>query len=361
MDFGLTLLGIAYIIAFVIPGLIFKRFYYQGKFSKQFFEGLFVDRLLTNILWGLVIQLLTIVSYCLFFGITSKDLYHEINSIYNNYTQQRIPEFKFSYIQHMMRYLFAATLSAAALGIGLHLLVRFMKIDIRFSIFRFSNQWHYYFTGESLWFKEFRNNAVRKNIKILSTEVDVVVKDNDGRTNMFSGTLRQYTLSKSGELETIYLTDAKRFSTKTNPGALKTIPGDCFVIPYSNVLNLNLRYNAATKDRSTRRLLKSLFIGMVLSTTILSFFVAIIYPWFVAPGFGRKLASCVVLTVAWFNMMNVVLSWSATDNKDAPLKSRSAKIFSLLFAISLALWGLVIAKTITWDQLYGFIKIWERW
>lgn len=358
MDFGLTLFGVMYVITFIIPGLIFKRFYYQGKFSKQFFEGLFTDRLLTYILWGITIQLITIICYCLFFDIKSKDIYSEINKFYTSYSQEKIPEFKFSYIQHMLRYLFATTISAIALGMGLHLLVRFMKIDVKFSIFRFSNNWHYYFTGESLEFKDFKKVTLLENIKVLSTEMDIVVKSDDGRSNMFSGTFTQYTLSRTGELETIYLTKTKRFSNSKSPGYLKPIPGDCFIIPYRNILNMNVRYNIAFKANTTRGIIKKLISGFIQALTILSVFFAIIYPWFVAPGFWSKLFSCIILCSGWFNLMNVVLSITA-DRNDAPLKTAFAKLFSFIVAVFLVLWGLVITDTLTWGKIFEYAQFWN--
>lgn len=355
MDFSLTLFGVMYVVTFIIPGLIFKRFFYQGKFSKQFFEGLFTDRLLTYILWGIAIQLITIICYCLFFDIKARDLYTEAANFYNSFSKEKIPEFKFSYIQHMLRYLLATTICAIALGVGLNLLVRILKIDIRFSIFRFSNIWHYYFTGESLNFKEFKKATLLQNIKVLSTEVDIVVKSDDGRSNMFSGTLTQYTLSRVGELQTIYLTKAKRFSTSTTPGSLKSIPGDCFIIPYSNILNMNIRYNITPNPN--RKILKNILIGAILSTTILLVFFVIIYPWFVAPTFWRKFFSCLVLIIGWFNLMSVALS--IADKNNTIFKNLGVNILSFILAGGFAAWGFVIAQKITWTDIFEYLIFWN--
>ncbi len=357
MDFGLTLFGVMCVVTFILPGLLFKRFYYQGKFSKQFFEGLFTDRLLTYILWGITIQLITVISYCLFYKIKAKDVYYEINTFYTYYSKDKIPEFKFSYIQHMLRYMVATTISAIALGFGLHLFVRLLQIDIKTSVFRFSNSWHYYFTGESLEFREFQNASTYQNGKVLSTEVDVVVKSDDGRSNMFVGTLTQYTLSKTGELQTIYLTQAKRFSTSTTPGYLKTIPGDCFIIPYSNVLNINVRYNKTINPN--RRILKRIILGSITGIITLSVFFAIIYPWFVAPTFWKKLFSCIVLCSAWFNAMSVMLSITVSDQKDAPIKSVVGRLITVFIVIILILWSLVIAQKTSWIEIYEYLKFWN--
>ncbi|WP_293916602.1 MULTISPECIES: hypothetical protein [unclassified Sphingobacterium] len=359
MDFGLTFFGIAYVVAIVIPGLIFKRFYFQGKFSKQFFDGLFVDRLLTNILWGLFIQLITIFSYCWFFDVKSTELYTEINSLYTDYNQQKIPEFKFEYILHSLRYLMATIITAIASGWGLHLLVRFLKFDILFSIFRFSNQWHYYFSGEALRFKEFKKFSNGNTNKVISTEVDVVVKESDGITNMFTGFLTQYTLCRTGELETIYLTDTKRFVKRDdNRFHSKVIPGDCFVIPYNNVLNLNVRYNVVNNHNPTTGIIKKVISMVILLLTILAVFFVIIYPWFVAPGFWRKLISCCVLLVSWISLMNFVLSVVGNDRDESNLKTPLAKIFVFFIAVFFGMWGFVIAKTTTWIAIYEYFKFW---
>ncbi|GEM67609.1 hypothetical protein SMI01S_12150 [Sphingobacterium mizutaii NBRC 14946 = DSM 11724] len=358
MDFGLTLFGVMCVITLILPGLLFKRFYYQGKFSKQFYEGLFTDRLLTYILWGLTIQLITIVSYCWFFEIKAKDIYEEINTFYNNFSNEKIPEFKFSYIRHMLLYLFATTLTALALGLGLHLLVRFLKIDIKTSVFRFSNNWHYYFSGESLDFREFKNALQFQNIKVISTEVDIVVKNDDGRSNMFSGTLTQYSLARNGDLQTIYITQAKRFSKSTPSGYLKPIPGDCFIIPYNNILNINVRYNIAINPN--KRIIKIILLGTFTALTILSVFFAIIYPWFVAPTFWKKLISCVVFLISWFNAMGIMLSITANDRKDAPIKNWIGITAALIFVIFLVLLGLVIIGKTNWTDIFETMKLWNH-
>src|SRR5690606_17668748 len=115
---------------------------------------------------------------------------------------------------------------AAVLGFFLFKVIRILSLDLKFPAFRFLNQWHYYFKGEILRTPEFKMTG---RGKVLSTEVDLMLKDNNGKSNLFSGLLTQYTLNTKNELDTIYLTGASRFSQSQN--GMKHIPGDIFIIP----------------------------------------------------------------------------------------------------------------------------------
>lgn len=360
MDFGLTFFGLAYLIAIVIPGLLFKRFYFQGKFSKQFFDGLFVDRLLTNVFWGIVIQLITVFSYFWFFNIRLGDLINDINTYYKEFdTKKNIPLIEPKYIAHFLRYFGANIITAISLGCCCHLFVRFFRLDIMLSIFRFSNQWHYYFSGEALRFKEFRNRLKNKNNKVISTEVDVVVKESDGITNMFTGFLTQYTLCKTGELETIYITDTKRFVKKDDTFKSKVIPGDCFIIPYNNILNLNVRYNITINPKSTRKIILKLLTRVLLVIALLSVFFAIIFPFFVAPGFWRKLFSSIILVSAWISLMNIALSLISENKNEVNLRTPLSIIIVAITTILLILWGLVVAQVLTWEKILHSMIFWS--
>ena len=57
----LALSSIFLIVVVLFPGLIFRRFYYSGKFTKQFLKGEWSERIVTSIFWGIFSQLITLL------------------------------------------------------------------------------------------------------------------------------------------------------------------------------------------------------------------------------------------------------------------------------------------------------------
>lgn len=222
MEAGVTISSIVLIVILIVPGVFFKRFYFQGEFTKQFGAGLFADRLITSVFWGLIVQIITFIVFSQSFNLTYDTLKEPVNKVYIQLSTNNIPDLTTQNLWYILGYLLMSILISAFLGHFLHKVVRIFKIDVRFRVFRFSNQWNYYFRGDILASDDFKK--LRKG-KVLSTLVDVVVDTGDGKPKMISGFLSQYNISKNGELETIYLTDAKRFSHTTNK--FKDVLGDC--------------------------------------------------------------------------------------------------------------------------------------
>ena len=124
---------------------------------------------------------------------------------------------------------------SALLGAFSYKVVRLFRLDISIPFLKFSNYWHYYFKGEFLKFKEFNST---KN-KVAFVYADILADKGDGKSVLYNGLVSQYELNKhdSCQLDTIHL---------TNPGVYKgkvssEIKSDCLIIPYSRVLNINLR------------------------------------------------------------------------------------------------------------------------
>jgi hypothetical protein len=193
---------------------------------------------------------------------------------------------------------------------------------LRLPAFRFANQWHYYyFKGEILKTSDFKN---ANRGKVISTEVDVMIKDNDGKSNLFSGLLTQYTLNATNELQTIYLTGATRYSQRAN--AVKTIPGDIFIIPYQTIQNLNIRYNFSTSPpKETLR-----YVAIVLSALIS--FTCILLPLGNRSGSLEKIIGTFLMFISWLILTSFVMSLFKPLNGAQPLTKR-AKVTLLAFLI----------------------------
>lgn len=166
----------------------------------------------------------------------------------------------------------------ALLGWATRGLVRWRKWDRRYEWLRYDNQWHYLLTGEILETPEARAVAELEDAsRIDFVFVDVLMKLE--KSNMlYSGILAGYELASDGGLRTIYLRGTRRKQLVSNvpeneqetalpntegtvlpstevspPAAALTsevdvednyyeVEGNLMVIPYSQLLNLNLTY-----------------------------------------------------------------------------------------------------------------------
>ncbi len=181
----------------------------------------------------------------------------------------------------------------------------------------------------------------------------MIVDYGQGENVLFTGTLTQYSLCSKGDLETLYLTGTSRYK-KHEGGRVETkkIPGDCFVIPYNRVLNMNIDYvietiNEAKREGKVKRVLLRLFSGLL----ILLLPIIFVAPWFTEVGIVEKIASTAIFFLSWlFFMVGYV---NLNDKKDT-LKPKaiwiSFGVCLILLLLGLHLLGLI-------DFLF-FLKRW---
>jgi hypothetical protein len=208
--------------------------------------------------------------------------------------------------------------------------VRLFQFDLSSTALRFTNHWHYYFRGEILKTKEFGGNLLGK---VISTEVDVMTKDNSGNSNLFSGLLTQYTLNQKHELEALYLTGCSRFSQTL--GGVKIIPGDIFIIPYTTVQNLNIRYNFQIKQK--KEWLKYIVMGF--SGAVLLF--SLSYPWFTDISIWKKILGTFLLFTSWLFLATLLMSFFEPSNGATKQSTRGKITLAILLLIMMFLSNLI--------------------
>ena len=247
----LTLLVILY------PGFLFRRFYFTEEFSKEYFKQSVTDLIFSSIVPGFLIHFL---GYLFFIkGRTEIDVFTIGTLLSGTSDAVKVTQaFKAVYEKApaIISYFVGVSIVGMILGLLAKLVVRNFKLDRKFKLFRFQNEWHYIFSGEILDFPKVPGHADDVDF----TYIDALVKTDEG-TVIYSGLLADYILTKDAGIDRIYLTEVKRRFLKADapeedPDAKLEenteeifqdsryyyLPGQFFIIPYSSIINLHLTY-----------------------------------------------------------------------------------------------------------------------
>ncbi|RFM28006.1 hypothetical protein [Deminuibacter soli] len=228
------------------PGFLFRRFYYTAEFSKEYFKQTLTDLVFASILPGFIIH---IIGFELFVrGRYTFDV-QTLGTLLSGTTDAGRVTGAFNGIgQHavlIIEYFAGVSILAIAGGLLTKQFVRRLKLDRKFSLFRFQNEWHYVFSGEMLDFPDIPGTAENVDFKY----VDVLMRSDEG-TVIYMGVLSHYTLNKEGGIDRIYLSDVSRRYLREDeaPATGKPdnryydLPGEFFIIPYNLVLNMHITY-----------------------------------------------------------------------------------------------------------------------
>lgn len=280
-------LGWYSILFFVIslPGLLFRRTYYWGAFTAQYKAKNFILSIFYSMLIGILIVYLSlyvfnnsVVEFFKWSKITNKtfdNLITQLNSSTGiNYIIKLLDTPKV--VKKLITLVLLVFSISALLGAISFKIVRLFKLDIIIPFLKFSNHWHYYFRGEFLKFKEFNST---KN-KAAFVYADILSDKGNGETVLYHGIVSQYELDKhnSNQLDTIHLTNPGRYKGKES----SEIKSDCLILPYSRVLNINLRVaEIDLSDRSEKidNWIKILLPLFTLVFAILPFFLGLFKTW----------------------------------------------------------------------------------
>ena len=233
---------------FVFPGLIIRRLYFFGEFSKQFgYNDPLLKTLAYALVPGLLNAILAFLVYKSFFGgvdlakifdaykdMADVDYRHSTSggvSVDDHFQSEVLPFLGLLYMQ--------ALIVGAILGQG----VRWTAIDTKLKIFRFKNQWFYLFTGNHRKFRKYQAH-VRDTNRFLFLVVDVMI-ESGGKNKLYTGTLVDYELDPDNcrELSKVVLKDAHRYGDDGKGGyGPKAIPGNLFILDCSNLVNINLTH-----------------------------------------------------------------------------------------------------------------------
>lgn len=332
-----TISTIFFIVSLIVPGIIFKRFYYQGQFTKQFGTDPFADRLITSLFWGIFVQIIAFLIFSRYFGFTYTSIKKQIDVVYASIVQNKIPDITYKQIFYLLGYLIFSVITALLLGSLCHFLIRFLKLDIKFNVLRFSNRWNYLIRGDILATREFKS---AKKGKVLFTVVDIVIDDATEKNKMISGVLTDYIISeKTGELETVYLTAAKKYSITNNTP--KEIPGDCLIVPCHRMVNMNLTYILKVVDKNKKR---QIVINLYRFVTSIGMLFCLIYPWYENINLINKILSILFSSFSLTLLMTLVHSSVLQPDSNTKLEKGGIIALVVCFIIFLFLTLLFLHK-----------------
>lgn len=243
VTFGL----ITFLVLVLFPGLLFRKLYFYGPFSKQFSAGLNLISLnAISIVPGLVSLLL---AYAFYDSLISEvdlgaiiDKLKEINNPTVRFKESGDTPVRELLNRKAIPFIGSVYLVSIFLGVLSGRLVRNFGIDKKTKLLRFSNIWFYYFK-----LKYIPNRSPRylreNGKKHLFTNADILIATNNEQI-LYSGIVIDYELDSNNcqELNKIVLKDAKRYHLEDGKRVPVEIPGDLFILDCSSMLNINLTH-----------------------------------------------------------------------------------------------------------------------
>lgn len=261
-------LGFIIVVTFILlPGLLFRRLYFYGDFSKQFNAGHSIaDQIIIAVVPGVSIFIIVFFIYHYFF--TQIELEIIINRLkeINNPSPIHI-ETATSLVQLFIKtsgpFIAFLYLTSGILGLISGRFIRITKLDRRFKLLRFKNYWFYILNGENFDFQKFKQLKQKKK-NHLFTKADILIEQNS-ETALFSGIVVDYELSNSDgiTLSKLYLQNAQRYKFKEGEKKSTPIPGDIFVVDCENMKNINLSYIYEDQKETTTNILRSKIPGII--------------------------------------------------------------------------------------------------
>jgi hypothetical protein len=250
MNIALTTISL---LIFLLPGFLFRRFYYTGEFSKEYFKENISDLIYAGIIPSFVIHFF---GYWLFIHWKYDIDIKTVGILLSGSSDVAKAESAFSslykYSGQILCYFVGVGILGMLLGYTAKWIVRKNRLDTKINLFRFQNEWFYLFSGEILQFSKIPG---KNEEKIDFIYIDVLVGTHEG-TIIYSGLLKEYMLSKSGGIDRLYLTEVKRrylkddgagkedssAAAKSSDERYYTLPGQLFIIPFANIINLHITY-----------------------------------------------------------------------------------------------------------------------
>lgn len=226
------------IFLIVSPAILARRVYFTRELSKSFtykntLQEIFSSIFLAGLLHSFWIILVQKIGFIIDFEIVIKLLF-DTKSIdnYSSITKN---------IYNIIFYFITLVIVSVLFSYLLRNFIRHKKLDRKINSLRYDNNWYYLLTGEVLDIKKYSDDDTVSSDDITQRVVDVLVKSNEGNV-IYRGNLVDFQLDKDNKVDYLVLS----YPEKMLNNEIKVINSSYFIIPYSEILNLNLRYLSAT-------------------------------------------------------------------------------------------------------------------
>ena len=227
------------IILFLIlaPGFIWRIGYLSSRHSQKLSGRNFIVELTWAVIPAIILQALWIflvsywgyeIDYIILGRLVTGS--GEIEEIDANFLQIQ------NHIGDIFWYNSTLFLTSLALGHFNRYIVRRFRFDRVTRLFRFSNKWHYLLSGEFLDF----SNVPDDYFDISYAIVDVLC-DLGHKNVVYIGELVGFETDKSGGLDMVHIRYPMRRDIDGDSGDYYHIPSNYLIIPYKNIVNLNVR------------------------------------------------------------------------------------------------------------------------
>lgn len=241
----ITLNFILLFLVIILPGIVFRRIYYFGDFSKQFrikepLHHLFIS----NIIPGVLFLILSLII------LRKLEWISPIVELYPLVWKSLQGEYHLddNFIKDIPKITGTTFLLSLLIGWISSRMIRALKLDVKYKLLRYRNNWHYLFSGEISNFDKFKSTvAIKQKTNKRKVHypplVDILIEDGSEKI-LYTGMLLDYAVSQDDllRLERVYLSNAYRYSKREGKTIPVSIPGDLFVLATHNLINININY-----------------------------------------------------------------------------------------------------------------------
>lgn len=235
-----------FLLLFLLPGILLSYAYRRGFFQpNRVTLGPLRNEFGVGIVWALVLHPLFIY-VTVGLDIWQPDgavLLAVLSGSLSAVSQEDIAQ-----VYSLFVYAGLTSIGAFLFGGIVHLGVRGGKLDIRFELLRFNNEWFYLFSGEARLFDTPGPNTLpaiwkraQRTVKNVHCSAVVTVGEH---TYQYRGVLSDYHFDADGALDSVVLQSAQRIPLDGLDGedGFTPIPGDFLLIRYEDMKTLNIAY-----------------------------------------------------------------------------------------------------------------------
>ncbi|MDO4763530.1 MAG: hypothetical protein Q4A00_04020 [Flavobacteriaceae bacterium] len=248
MEFNIALNTVVYIMIFIFPGIIFRKFYYIKEYSKEFDKGNLFERVIWTIFISVIMLIISYSTYILLVDFLEyKPLsyisYTSIKETYEVLSKNEFPkEYNNNVYKHFLYLIIYIYTLSATCGYVWHSITKSFLFR-KSGFFKKINYWEDLTKGTYY-------NVGNDSLTHAYTTADVLIDTPDGN-KLYSGKLENYYLNHdTNQLQTIILSDVTRYKKEEKETLIKNVPGHHFVIEKDKILNLNFTYIFEDKNKA---------------------------------------------------------------------------------------------------------------